>query len=256
MSTRVMPDTANEATVGGFLLSLVAGLFAYGGWHMVTYTAGETKMASRTIPVALFAGVGIVTVAYLSLNLVYLAVLPLETVRTSTRVAADAADAVLGRGGAQLLAALVLVSSLGALVGIVLTGPRVYYSMARDGLAFRWLTHVHPKYQTPDRAIVAQAIWAALLVATGVYRDLFTRVIYTEWLFFALMAAGLFVLRRRPDYHPPYRTWGYPVLPVVFILASLAIVVNQIASEPLDAAVGLALVDAGVPVYHLAHARR
>ena len=196
------------------------------------------------------------TAAYVALNLVYLAVLPLATVRTSTRVAADAADAVLGRGGSALLAALVMVSSLGALIGIVLTGPRVYYSMAQDGLAFRWLTHVHPKHQTPDRAILAQAVWATVLVATGVYRDLFTRVIYTEWLFFALMAAGLFVLRRRPDYNPPYRTWGYPLLPIVFIIASLAIVVNQIASEPIDAAAGLALVAAGVPVYYLAHARR
>jgi APA family basic amino acid/polyamine antiporter len=249
------PAQSGES-ITGFLLALVAGLFAYGGWHMVTYTAGETKMPARTIPIALLSGVAIVTAAYVSLNLVYLAVLPLDTVRISTRVAADAADAVLGRGGSGLLAVLVMVSSLGALVGIVLTGPRVYYSMAQDGLAFRWLTHVHPKYQTPDRAIVAQAVWATVLVATGVYRDLFTRVIYTEWLFFALMATGLFVLRRRADYDPPYRTWGYPAIPVVFIIASLIIVANQIASEPLDAAAGLALVAAGIPVYHLAHARR
>ena len=246
---------ASDDNLTGFLLALVAGLFAYGGWHMVTYTAGETKTAARTIPIALFAGVAIVTVAYVSLNLVYLAVLPLDTVRTSTRVAADAADAVLGRGGSALLAVLVMVSSLGALVGIVLTGPRVYYSMAQDGLAFGWLAHVHPRYQTPDRAIVVQAVWATVLVATGVYRDLFTRVIYTEWLFFALMAAGLFVLRRRADYDPPYRTFGYPAVPVVFILASLVIVLNQIATEPMDAAAGLALVAAGVPVYHFAHAR-
>ena len=199
--TRSRPRRAG-ASFHDFLLAVVAGLFAYGGWHMVTYTAGETRMPARTIPVALVAGVGIVTVCYVALNLVYLRILPLDAVRSSTRVAADAADAVLGRGGSAVLAALVMVSSIGGLTGIVLTGPRVYFSMAQDGLAPRWLGYVHPVYRTPSHAIVAQAVWASVLAATGAYRQLFTRVIYTEWLFFALMAAGLFVLRRRPDYQP------------------------------------------------------
>ena len=125
---------------------------------------------------------------------------------------------MLGAGGSAVLAILVIVSTLGALTGIVLAGPRVYYSMALDGLAVPWLGHVHPTYRTPSNAIVAQGIWSSVLAATGAYQTLFTRVIYTEWLFFALMAAGLFVLRRRPGYDPPYRTWGYPVVPAVFIL--------------------------------------
>lgn len=243
-------------TLGDFLLAMVAGLFAYGGWHMVTYTAGETRMAARTIPMALLAGVGIVTACYVALNLLYLQILPLDAVRSSTRIAADAADAVVGRGGSAIMSALVMMSSIGALTGIVLTGPRVYYSMARDGLAPRWLDHVHPRYQTPSRAILAQGVWCAVLASTGAYRALFTRVIYTEWLFFALMAAGLFVLRRRPGYAPEYRTWGYPVVPIVFIAASLAIVVNQIASDPYDSAIGLGLVAAGAPIYYLLHANR
>jgi len=239
-----------------FLLAMVAGLFAYGGWHMVTYTAGETLMPARTIPIALVAGVGIVTVCYLALNLVYLAVLPLDAVRSSTRIAADAADALVGRGGSALLAAIVMVSSLGGLTGIVLTGPRVYYSMAQDGLAFQWLGYVHPRFRTPSHAIAAQAVWASALAATGAYRQLFTRVIYTEWLFFALMAAGLFVLRRRPEYAPAYRAWGYPMVPLVFIAASLAIVVNQLLSDPVDAVLGLGMVAIGAPIYYLWHARR
>jgi basic amino acid/polyamine antiporter, APA family len=239
-----------------FLLAMVAGLFAYGGWHMVTYTAGETVTPTRTIPLALLAGVGIVTVCYIALNLVYLAVLPLDAVRSSTRIAADAADALVGRGGSSILAALVMMSSLGGLTGIVLTGPRVYYSMAQDGLAFRWLGAVHPVYCTPSNAIVAQGVWAAVLAATGAYRQLFTRVIYTEWLFFALMAAGLFVLRRRPGYAPRYRAWGYPVVPIVFIVASLAIVANQLISDPWDAALGLGMVAIGAPIYYLWHANR
>ncbi len=245
-----------DASFHDFLLAVVAGLFAYGGWHMVTYTAGETRMPARTIPVALLVGVGIVTVSYVALNLVYLRILPLDALRSSTRVAADAADAVLGRGGSAVLAALVMVSSIGGLTGIVLTGPRVYFSMAHDGLAPRWLGYVHPVHQTPSRAIAAQAVWASVLAATGAYRELFTRVIYTEWLFFALMAAGLFVLRRRPDYRPSYRTWGYPAVPLIFIVASLAIVMNQFVSTPGEAAAGLGLVALGAPIYYLRHAYR
>jgi APA family basic amino acid/polyamine antiporter len=245
----------SDADVSDFLLAMVAGLFAYGGWHMVTYTAGETVMPARTIPAALVAGVGVVTACYVALNVVYLTVLPIDTVRTSTRVAADAADAVIGVGGSALLAGLVMVSSLGALTGIVLTGPRVYYSMAHDRLAVAWLGYVHPRYHTPSHAIVAQGIWSSVLAATGAYQTLFTRVIYTEWLFFALMAAGLFVLRRRPGYSPPYRTWGYPAVPVLFIGAAVTIVMNQIYRQPAEALSGLGLVAVGAPVYYLFHAR-
>jgi APA family basic amino acid/polyamine antiporter len=239
-----------------FLLAMVAGLFAYGGWHMVTYTAGETRMPATAIPAALVGGVAIVTACYVALNLVYLRLLPLDVVRSSTRVAADAADAVVGRGGSAVLAVLVMVSSIGALTGIILTGPRVYYAMARDGLAPQWLRHVHPVHHTPSRAIVVQALWASALAATGAYRQLFTRVIYTEWLFFALMAAGLIVLRRRRGYTPGYRSWGYPFLPLTFIVVSLAIVVNQFVSEPREAAAGLGLVAIGAPVYYWRHANR
>jgi len=258
-ATKPSPEVADAAapTAGasGFLLAMVAGLFAYGGWHIVTYTAGETMMPARTIPMALIAGVAVVTACYVALNEVYLLLLPIETVRVSTRIAADAADAVAGRGGASFMAALVMLSSFGGLIGLVLSGPRVYYSMANDGLAFRWLGRVHPRYQTPANAIVAQGIWASVLAATGAYRELFTRVIYTEWLFFALMAAGLFVARRGSGYRPTFRTPGYPVVPVLFIAASMAIVVNQIVRTPLPALTGLALVALGVPVYYLTASR-
>jgi APA family basic amino acid/polyamine antiporter len=245
------PTPLVDSSLSEFLLAMVAGLFAYGGWHMVTYTAGETVFPARTIPTALVAGVGIVTVCYVSMNLLYLAILPLEAVRTSTRIAADAADVVMGRGGSSVMAALVMLSSFGGLTGIVLTGPRVYYSMAHDGLAFRWLGYVHPVHQTPSRAIVVQAVWASVLAATGAYRQLFTRVIYTEWLFFALMAFGLFVLRRRQGYRPAYRTWGYPIVPGIFIVASLVIVINQIVREPTEALTGLGIVALGAPVYYV-----
>ena len=191
----------------GFTLALAAGLFAFGGWHMVTYAAGETHDATRTIPRALVFGTLLVTVCYAGLNAIYLRVLPLDVVRASTRVAADAADALLGQGGAGLVAGLVLISTFGAVNGIILAGPRVYYSMARDGLLFRSLGVVHPRFGTPHRALILQGVVAALLALTNSYRELFTRVIYTEWIFFALLAVGLVALRRRPGYQPPYRIW-------------------------------------------------
>lgn len=248
---------ASDASVTPFVLAMVAGLFAFGGWHMVTYTAGETVMPARTIPIALVVGVAIVTACYMALNLVYLRLLPLETIRSSTRIAADAADVIAGRGGAQWLSALVIVSAVGSLTGIILTGPRMYFSMAQDGLAPRALASVHPVYLTPSRAIVAQGIWASVLAATGAYRQLFTRVVYTEWLFFALLAMGLVIMRQRPGYQPPYRTWGYPIVPAVFAVVSLAIVGHQFVVDPREAVIGLGLVALGAPVYYyLRHANR
>jgi APA family basic amino acid/polyamine antiporter len=218
---------------------------------MVTYVAGETVEARRTIPMALMIGTAIVTACYIALNVVYLYVLPLDAVISSTRVAADAADAVLGSGGGTVMSALVVFSTFGALSGIVLLGPRVYFSMAGDSRAFTWLGAVHPRFRTPSRAIVVQAIWASALVATGTYRTLFTRVVYTEWIFFALMAVGLFAARRRPAYSATYRVPGYPIVPALFAAVSAAIALNTLVSNVSEALIGLLLVGVGLPVYYL-----
>lgn len=239
-----------QISIANFALAVGAGLFAFGGWHMVTYTAEETRNPERTIPLALLIGVLTVTACYIALNTAYFYALPLEKVASSTRVAADAAEAVIGKRGGATISAVVIFSTFGAVSGVILAGPRVYFAMARDGLLFRWIAGVHLRFQTPHRAIVLQAIWSSVLVATGTYRALFTRVIYTEWIFFGLMVLGLFVLRRRSDYAPTYRAWGYPVLPILFVLASFFIVVNQIVSEPRDSIIGLGIVALGLPVYY------
>lgn len=247
-----------------FLLALVAGLFAFGGWHMVTYNSEETIEPRVTIPRALMIGTAVVTTCYVAMNAVYMWVLPLETIAASTRVAADAADAVWGSGGGAMMSGLVIFSAFGALAGIVLAGPRVYYAMAQDGQLFRWAGAVHPRFQTPHRAITLQAVWSSVLVGTGSYRALFTRVIYTEWIFFGLMAIGLVILRRRaaaasagPDdgaagrYRAEYHIWGYPAVPLVFAASAFAIVINQVISAPAESAEGLGYVLIGLPVYHL-----
>jgi len=240
---------ARAVSVGGFAAAVAAGLFAYGGWHMVTYTAEETREPRRVIPRALAIGTLIVTAVYVALNAVYLYVLPVDRVIASDRVAADVAAALLGPRSAAAVSALVAASAFGALAGIVLTGPRVYFSMARDGLLFRWAGAVHPRFGTPHRAIALQAVWSAVLVATGTYRALFTRVVFTEWLFFAVLAAGLVTLRRRAGYAPAYHVPGAPVLPLAFAAAALFVAVSQIAAQPRDSAVGLLFVLAGLPVY-------
>jgi APA family basic amino acid/polyamine antiporter len=242
----VSPVTFRE-----FVLGVSAALFAFGGWHMVTYTAGETREAARTIPRALLIGSLTVTTVYLALNAAYLYLLPLAKVTSSTRVAADAANAVAGPRGAALISGLVILSAVGVLNGVILAGPRTYLAMAEDGLAFGWLARVHPKFHTPARAIWLQAAWSCALVATGTYRALFTRVVYTEWLFFAVMSLGLIKLRRKAGYAPGYRAWGYPFVQVIFGAAALVVAVIQIAADPGQAATGLLLVVLGLPVYYI-----
>ena len=250
-STPVRASTSAAVSTQNFLLAIAAGLFAFGGWHMVTYAAGETIQPERTIPRALVVGVSIVTACYVLLNTAYLHVLPIGRVAGSSRVAADAADAVLGRGGAVLMAVLVVVSTFGALSGIVLAGPRAYLAMASDGLIFRRLGDTHPRYQTPHRAILLQAVWACVLVGTGTYGVLVARVVYTEWIFFALMAIGLLLLRRRRGFAPPFRAPLGAALPTVFAAAAVLVAANQIAAAPVDSLTGLFLVLIGWPVYRL-----
>jgi APA family basic amino acid/polyamine antiporter len=239
-----------------FVLAVSAALFTFGGWHMVTYAADETRNPAKTIPRALLIGSLSVTACYLAMNAACLAVLPLDRVMASKHVAADAASALIGPRGAAAVSGLVILSSLGVLNGVILAGPRVYLAMAQDGLGVRWMSAVHPRFRTPHHALLAQALWASILVATGTYRAMFTRVVYSEWLFFALMTVGLLRLRlrRTPRYAPA--AWGYPLVPFLFIMASLAVVVNQVAADPWESAKGLLLIAAGLPVYYLAVRRK
>ncbi|HXN63767.1 MAG TPA: amino acid permease [Candidatus Acidoferrales bacterium] len=245
------PTAEGSISLGSYGLAIAAGLFAFGGWHMVTYAAGETRDAARTIPRALLWGTLIVTACYVMLNAGYLYVLPLGEVAHSTRVAAAATERVLGTKAGSMIAVLVILSALGALNGIILAGPRVYYAMAQDGLAFQWMGAVQPRRQTPYLAIAAQAVCSCVLVATNSYRELFSRVVYTEWLFFALLAVGLFVLHRRGEYHSAFLRRGYPVIPALFIAAALAIASVQAAANPRGSALGLGLLLLGLPVYFL-----
>jgi APA family basic amino acid/polyamine antiporter len=246
-----VPPSTSAISARGFLRALVAGLFAFGGWHMVTYAAEETRDPERTIPRALMFGSAIVVVIYLSLNAAYLLVLPIDKVLASTHIAFDATAATAGPSAASAISVLVLVSSFGAMSGIILAGPRVYYAMAEDGLLFRWMGALHPRFRTPHLAIVVQGVWSSVLVLTGTYRTIVSRVVYTEWIFFGALALGTIAARRSRAYAPRFRAAGFPIAPLLFAIVCLAIVTNQIASDPRDSLIGLGLVAAGLPVYYI-----
>lgn len=250
LGSRVEPHFAGGTAplgaigAGNLLAGLASGLFAFGGWHVVTYSAGETVDPERTIPRALLIGTGIVTVVYIAMNAVYLYVLPLEQVAGSSRIAADLAQALLGPAGSGAVSALVMFSAFGALAGIVLAGPRVYQAMAADGLAFPSLGAIHPVHRTPSRAIWMQAAWASVLVATGTFRELVSRVIYTEWLFFGILALGL--VRLGPGK-------GGAAVPLLFAAVAFLVAGHEVLVAPGRTLSGLALVLAGLPVYLLWH---
>ena len=214
-------------------------------------TSSKTRRPERTLPRALLIGTSIVTACYIALNAACLYLLPLDKVIHSTRVAADAANVLVGPKGASAISGLVLVSAFGVLNGVILAGPRVYLAMADRYRALAWLGAVHPRFHTPHVAIAVQAAWSCVLVATGTYRELFSRVVYTEWIFFALMTVGLMRARRRANYTPAYRAWGYPAVPILFIIASLGVVFYQVAADPWKRSGGLLLVVLGLPLYYL-----
>ena len=149
------------------------------------------------------------------------------------------------------MSALVVFSSFGAVNGVILCGPRVYYSMAKDGLLFKWIGDVHPRFRTPHKAILLQAVWSSFLVLTGTYRVLFTRVVYTEWIFFGLLAISIFLLRNKVKTKFTFKIWGYPYTPIIFIIVSYAVVLNKIITDPIESIFGLSLVMAGLPIYFL-----
>jgi basic amino acid/polyamine antiporter, APA family len=245
----LVPPASFFASVGA---AMIAVLWAYEGWQYVTYSAGEAKDPQRSLPRAIALGTLILVAIYLTANLAYLAALGPERMAASERVAGEATAAVLGPRAGQVIALAIIISMYSAAHSIVLTAPRVYYSMARDGLFFRRLAEVHPRFGTPALAIVTSAAWACLLAITGTFEQLLTYVVFVGWIFYALGAAAVMVLRRkRPDTPRPFRVPGYPFTPVLFVIAAAAIVLNTIATQPARAAIGLGVVFLGAPAYAL-----
>jgi APA family basic amino acid/polyamine antiporter len=233
-----------------FGVAMVAALWSYDGWYGVTMSAGEMRDPARHLPIGLIAGTTACVAMYALLNVVYFRALPLAEVAGSARVGEAAATALFGAGGGRLLAAAVLVSGLGCLASTILYASRLYLPMAEDGVFFRGLAAVGPRFRTPGRSLWAQGAWSALLALSGTYDQLYTYAIFVGVLFHAATGAAVFVLRRRcPDAPRAYRVWGYPVVPALFILASLALVANTLAERPVESLLGLGLLALGLPAY-------
>ncbi len=231
-------------------LALVAVFWTYDGWYSVNCTAGEIRDPEKTIPRGLVLGVLSVTAIYVLVNFVYLLALPLERMRGVLRVGEQAAAALFGGGGAALFAALVTVSIFGCLDANILFGPRVFYAMARDGHFFRAMGRLGRRSRVPTSALWSQAAWAAVLCLSGTYESLYEFMLFALLLFFAATGLAVFVLRRRaPGLARPYRTWGYPAVPLVFVGMSLAVFASIVASRLWPSLVGAGLLAAGLPVY-------
>lgn len=236
---------------GGFGVALIAVLWAYDGWADLTFMGGEVRDPGRTLPRALLGGTLAIIAIYLVVNAAYLFVLTVDDMSGRPLVAADAARRIFGDGGAAVVAAMVMMSAFGALNGATMTGPRIFFAMADDGLFFRPIARVHPTYQTPWAAIGLAAALGIAYVSVRTFEQLADSFILGIWPFYALAVGAVFRLRRtRPDLPRPYRTVGYPWVPLLFLIASVAILLNAVVEQPTSTLFGFGLILLGVPVYY------
>ena len=241
---------ASPSLAAGLGAAMIGVLWAYEGWQYVSYSAGEARDPQRTFPRAIVLGTAALVAIYLLACLGYIAALGPDGVAASRRVAAEAATALFGPAAGRLVALIILVSICSATNGTVLTLPRAFFAMARDGIFFRRLAQVHPRFGTPAVAIVATSAWAMLLAVSGTFEQLLTYVVFVGWIFYALGALSLFSYRRRlPDAGRTFRVPGYPVTPLLFVGCAAAIVLNTMVAQPVRAAIGLGVVLLGSPAY-------
>jgi APA family basic amino acid/polyamine antiporter len=213
--------------------------------------AGEVKNPQQNLPKALIFSTLGVTLLYVLINLIFTQTLGLQAVASSQAVAGDTALKLVGPLGAMLVSVAILISTFGANNGFVLTGARVYYAMAKHGRFFPVLNHLHPQWHTPTRSLLLQGGWAALLIISGSFELLITHVVFVAWVFYALSAFAVIKLRyREPNAPRPYKTWGYPVTPIVFILMAVALIVSAVTTSPLGSALGVGVILLGLPGYY------
>jgi APA family basic amino acid/polyamine antiporter len=241
------PGTISWAQWGAAAL---ACLLAYDGWNLVSYTAGEMKDPRRDLPRAIALGISVIICAYVFINIAVLRMLPVPEAATTDRVASVAAMRALGSIGASIVTVTILLSIVGSTNGGMLSVPRVYFAQARDGLFFASLGKVHPRFQTPHVSIAVQGVLSIAAAMTGSYARLITYAILTGWIFYALTVAAVPILRmREPGRDRPYRMWGYPVTPLLFVITAVAFVLRTMVSEPGSSAIGILLICSGIPVF-------
>jgi basic amino acid/polyamine antiporter, APA family len=251
------PAGAGVLGLSGFLTAMAGALWSYDGWVNLTFVGSEIRNPERNIPLALFGGVALVCGLYVAMSAACFFVLPFSKVAASSLVASDVVARATGHSLASWLTLAMIVCALGTLNSSILTNARVDYAMARDGLFFRVARGVNPRFHTPSRALVFQAILASVLALRGTFEDLLSLYVFIVWIFYALETAAVIRLRKKePNLARPYHTWGYPVLPILFVIGALAFTVNRIMQFPLSSCLGLALMFFGFVFYRHWRARR
>lgn len=253
--------TVGTVTLVSFMAAMSGAFWGYDGWNSLTYIAGEIKNPQRNIVRALFFGLLTVIVVYVTINFAYLYVFDIQQMAQSKLVASDVAVAVAGLIGGSIVAAAIMMSTFGASNGSVMSSARIYFAMAREGLFFKNIGKLHPKYETPHNSLLLQATWASLLVLSGTFDILTDMLVFVAWIFYAFSAVSVILLRKRePDTPRPYKVWGYPFIPVIFILVSSTFLVvtlyNDITmymrgeTQIINSVFGLAIVALGIPFYY------
>jgi len=247
---QLLPADGSTLTLAGFAAAMVAALWAYDGWISITFVGGEVKSPAGSMPKALSRSVSILVIVYILVNFAYVHALPYADMVASERVAADAVERVLGHAGGGLASLAVAISCFGTVNGFIFTGARVYYAMAKDGVFFPWAARLGEKTKVPANSLIIQGVWASLLTLTGSYDQLFTYVIFDSWLFYAMGALGVIILRRRqPDLPRPCKAPGYPWVPLIFVILAGALLLQTLISDTRDALFGVGIMLAGLPAY-------
>lgn len=245
-------DRTGGATLAAFGTAMIVTLFAYNGWWYSTFVAGEVRDPRRNVPRSIVIGLALVLVLYLLANIVYLRVLPFEAFQATERPATDVMEALLGPAGGTLIALAVMLSAFGTVNAQMLSIPRIYFAMARDGLFFGWIRRIHPRFRTPAWAILAQGVWASGFAFSGTFRQIVTYTAFPNYFFLSLAVIGLIVLRiREPDLPRPYRVVLYPITPLLFLGVFGWYLVNSVIFEFRDTMVGIVLALSGLPFYYL-----
>ncbi len=247
-----IPEALQMTFFAAFAVAMSKALFAYDAWNSVTFTAEETKNPHKNLPRALVLGTAIVAVVYTLTNMAYVYIVPVEEMArvADNRIAAEAAQRVMGAGGLIFVTVAILISTFGCNNGLILSGPRVYYAMAKDNLFFEGVKKVHPEYRTPVTSLLYQCVWSCVLTLTGTYSDLLTYTTFASLLFNVMTVAGVFVLRKKaPKMERPYKVWGYPLVPSFYILVAVFFIVYIFVGDIRNSGLGLAIILSGIPVY-------
>jgi APA family basic amino acid/polyamine antiporter len=248
--TPLVQDQSGTDLLGGFSLAMLGALFAFNGWFFVCFISSEMKDPERNIPRSIFAGLGIVALVYLLANVVYLTVLSFDQLQQSQRVAADTMQVLVGANGAMIISAVIMLTSFGTVNAQLMAAPRVYHAMANHGIFFKVVQYVHPKFRTPMVSIVFQGLWASVFALSGTYVQIIGFTTFFNYIFLTLAVIGLILIRKKePDLPRPYRTWGYPVTPILFLLISTGVLVNVFITDYTRPVIGALLLCTGLPFY-------